>query len=246
MVQLSTLSPLEIGTTNSIKSILSTEEQSVKKNAPSFLQDHLNTLPSPSKLFQDYAATGNPMFKEAAGQARAHLLSAGESMKSDPLYYNRDEEIDSAVPDSVPSTLKEAIYSASKKYSDSSIQLLSQRLNKENKSSDPMAINHNSDGTQDLGLMQINSRMVPFITKEFAKMGRSFNWKNAQDSIEASALLDKENARVLKNYNVAPTPENLFTAYNVGPNTVFKASKGDSGATTSVDNYKKGSIFANE
>lgn len=252
MPQQSILSPSDSDTTSvnsvvqhPVVSILGAEESQLKESMPSFLKHTVAGMASPTELFSDYAKTGEPMLKEAAANAWQALKTAvtePHRIFGNTVTYNRDEEVQKAIPETVPASLKDPMFTVSNKYGISA-QLLAQQLNKENKKNDAKAVNHNSDGSKDLGLMQINSRMIPYITNEFAKQGRKFNWQNPNDSIEAAAILHKQNKNVLKNYGIEQTDKNLFDAYNVGPKGLKKALAGNAAATSAVEAYNNGTMF---
>ena len=153
------------------------------------------------------------------------------------------ENIDNQVPDFIPAKYKAQFYSVAKQYPQTSLDILTQHYKKEGSNGDPAAINHNADGTIDYGLMQINSSMIPWLTKEFAAQGKKFDWKDPNDSIEASAMMDKENARVIRNNGLNPTPKDIFAAYNTGPQSIMGAATGNPTSTAKIKKYVMGTIF---
>lgn len=227
-----------------IVQMLQQHESDLNKNNPSFLDGTTPNLPSPSGLFSDYIKTGEPLFKEAASNAYQAIKTAvtnPEKMFNNTVSYNRQDELDK-LPEQIPNNLKNYVLTFSGKYNVPS-SLVSQQLLKENQDFDPVAVNHNKNGTKDLGLMQINSSMVPYITNEFAKQGKKFDWKNPMDSIEAATILHNQNRNVLKNYGIPQTDKNMFDAYNVGPAAVKRSLQGDKAATSAIQSYDKGSMF---
>jgi len=56
--------------------LIKEEEKRLKEKVPSFLQETVKT--SPSKIFQDYQKTQDPIFKQAAGESLQQLKQASE------------------------------------------------------------------------------------------------------------------------------------------------------------------------
>lgn len=241
----STWSPLQEQQEKNTGTLLQQHESELNSSIPSFLKDSTSSIPSPSKLFDDYQSTQDPMFKKAAGSALIALTTlaggAASIFDHDPTY-DRTEQIEKEIPQTISNNSKQMAYDAGNHYSvDPS--LLAEQLKRENVLENPKAVNHNRDGTKDLGLMQINSSIIPYITAQFAKQGKKFNWQDPYDSMEAAAMIHAQNKSILNNMHIDPTDKNLFEAYNVGPQGLRNALRGNRVATTEIEKYDKGSMF---
>lgn len=240
------LKPLADAQSNNVADILQQHEKQIKSTIPSMLLPEVNKAPSPSKLFADYQNTGNPLFKEAAGHALNFLTAAAQDahhLFGTQLEYNKAEQ--SEGEEKLPTDKYAPILTAAEKKYGLPIGLMMPQLKNENADASTTITHQNNDKhhTIDLGLMQINSANVPWITKAFAKMGRTFNWKNPEDSIEAAAMVHQADKKTLGNLKVEPTAKNLFDAYNVGPQGVANSLNGNKVATTAIAQYNKGTMF---
>ncbi len=158
--------------------ILQTEEKATKAQIPNVFSDVVSTLPSPTKLFQNYVTTGNPKFKEASGNALTALRGFATNAKNmfqnvtdtnPALHYKSalsNEDLESST--SVPAKYKDIIYNVASQH-DLDPKYFGNKMMKESRG-DPMAINKNKDGTVDQGLMQINSSMTKKVSRRYGQL----------------------------------------------------------------------------
>lgn len=245
--------------------ILKAHEDQTKKRIPSMFSDMVSAIGSPTKLLNDYANTGDEKLKQASGNAMTALTNLASKSKtmftppaeppsllgnqaqveqsSNPLFYNRTEQIQDTVPKVVPQQYKDAIYDTANKYGVST-DTLGQILQKESQGN-PMAIHRNKDGSIDQGLMQINSTNMKQVQQHFQFTGRHFDPFNANDSIEAAAYLLKENASELKDkLGRSPTDQELYDSYNLGVAGLVKALQGNLEEKNLLQKYNVGTIFS--
>lgn len=76
--------PIQWNDIQHVGSLLKTEEQLAKQQVPYMFQSVFNKLPKPTNIFNDYAHTGDPMLKQAAGQALSTMQNAAQSFLSGP------------------------------------------------------------------------------------------------------------------------------------------------------------------
>lgn len=245
--------------------ILQTEEKATKAQIPNVFNDIVSTLPSPTKLFQNYTTTGNPVFKQAAGNALSALRGFATKSKSmlsttpqsqpshvqeifenltgtnPALQYKSALGTDPegwSVPATVPNKYKDAIYNTAKQ-NGLDPEYFGNILMKES-NGDPMAIHKNKDGTVDQGLMQINSSMTKKVSQYFMSQGQHFDPFNPNDSIKAAAYLMNENRQELSNaLGRPPTQKELVDAYHVGVPIFLKAIQGNVAVKNILHNYEQ-------
>lgn len=68
-------------------------------------------------------------------------------------------------------------------------------IEQENSRYDYLAVHQNANGSQDLGIMQLNSRSIPDFIRWYWRMDHEFDWRNPEDNIRLGlmrlkALLD--------------------------------------------------------
>lgn len=238
---------------DNVSSLLKTSETDLKSKVPSFLSKQVNEIPSPVALFKDYQTTGDNTFKDAAGVAHKNLAnyvtkvtspfaSAGQVATSVPgmldkvdtkardlfgnedQVYSRQAAVAQAVPQNIPKKYQDAIFDVGNK-TNSNPATLGHFLMKES-SGDPKAVKHNTNGTVDQGLMQINSVNLPEVTKYFASQGRKFDPFNPEHSIEAGAYLINKAKNSLQNIlGRAPNEAEVYQAYNKGVQGFLKSTQ---------------------
>lgn len=246
--------------------ILKTQEDSVKQQVPSMFSDAVNKIPSPTKAYKDYSVTGNPVFKQAAGNALSALQGFATKAKvmlstpasqppsilaakteqvatDSPLLYSRQKAEDWSVPVTVPNKYKDNVFTTAQTMKVDP-KVLGTILNKESQGN-PLAVNHNKDGTIDQGLMQINSTNLPAVQKYFKQTGRHFDPFNPSDSIEAAAFLLKNNEEELTDkLGRQPTSKEVYDSYNLGVGGFMKAIQGNKDEKELLQKYDLGGIFS--
>lgn len=265
VVQPPLLQPISQVDPKQVLPILQQQEANTKAQIPSIFSSIVKTIPSPTKVFKDYAITGDPKQKVAAGNALTALTNVAKASKtmftppaqapdllhqpqqvessSNPLFYNRTQQIAKEVPSTVPVQYQGAVFDNANKFKQNPATL-AQILQKES-SGNPLAHNQNKDGTVDQGLMQINSANLKQVQQYFQSTGRHFDPLNGNDSIEAAAYLLKENQQELTDkLGRPPTQQELYDSYNLGVSGLVKALQGNTEEKNLLQKYNVGSIFA--
>lgn len=251
-----------------VASILNTQEQALKAQVPSMFSDILSKMPSPTKVFNDYTVTNNPVFKQASSNALTALQLFADKTKSmlapiaakqsqypvgtnpqqqmgpsNPLFYDRTQAMDQTIPTAIPDKYKGTFFDISNKLG-VNVDTMAQIMKKET-GGDPFAVHKNKDGTIDQGLMQINSTNLKAVSQYFNSTGRHFDPFNANDSIEAAAYLIKQNTAELKDkLGRNPTQAEIYDAYNLGVGGFMKAIQGNKDEQNLLQKYEAGSEFA--
>lgn len=106
--------------------------------------------------------------------------------------------------------------------------MLGQIVNVENKPFNPHAVRQNANGSQDYGLMQVNSSMIPWVQKQFKAQGSIFNPFNPDDSARGARMILEDNAdKFTKSIGRAPTPDELVASYHIGLPETIAAARAD-------------------
>lgn len=137
----------------------------------------------------------------------------------------------------VPTAMQNTIFNATKTAQYANPVNLKSVLHVENKPQDPHAVRQNTDGSQDLGLFQINSKNIPDIQNKFKEQGQMFNPFNPDDSAKAAAMIFDENVKEASSILKRPlTDKEMLNAYN-SPSDVVKAARENEAAKKRQDSY---------
>jgi hypothetical protein len=101
----------------------------------------------------------------------------------------------------------------------------------------------------DRGVMQVNKLNEPMIRERFIKeMGREYNANDTDDSIIAASMVLEENRRIFeqkKKNGTLPggyTPKDLIDSYNMGPDGVIQARRGDPDKVKRLERYQSAGL----
>lgn len=225
--------------------LLKAQEDNIKQSIPSVLQD-VAPKQSPTKLLQDYNTTGNEQFKYQAGQALNKLNSFADNAviaasKIVPSLigastYDRQQKLAEISPSNIPQPLQDPIFRSVDELV--TPRLFSRLMSVENQPADTHAIRHNSDGSRDLGLFQINTSNIPWIQKQFKAQNLIFDPFDPTDNAKAASMLLHDNAKKFTaSVERLPTEDELLGTYHLGLNEIIQAAKGDIAAQKKENDY---------
>lgn len=199
-----------------VQPLLKAQEQTLVAQVPSFLKEAMPE--SPSKIFNDYATTGDPILKQKAGDA----LNSLTSFVSGVTNYDRHEFLNnSGVSTKIPDQYRGTVLN-----SQNGPDVLTGIMRTENINFNPKVVRTNTDGSNDYGLMQINSSMLPFVKKQFKAQGKQFNPFDPQQSIQAADMILTDNKNRFKAVmDRDPTADELAASYNKGITVVLKKAR---------------------